>query len=391
MKPGESNLALRWILSAAIGVVVLAWLVPTPAAAFYILSPKTEPCHERMMLGALGADEPPFSNDNAIGSKFLDLLIARVDASGFSADEQTRAFVDDVSRRYGFSERPWTDKFVLSSLVAGVRQPDTDGLSVIKFNETRSLHLQDGNQPKHSLRQTGHDNDTGDADAVTRTREVIAGRLERARESWQSDQTLFEQARWSFSFYGEVDVSVLVAAFEFGRAAHVIQDAYAHTLRDEEMRVVAMSNFVDAVEQRYFEPRDGPAHSDRLDECDVEGSAFDQMRVVEARDATIELMGILALVLEAFESNSRLKSLLVDPLDRVYTLRAGCSVDNHYCGSAWAPLAASDPTEPYNLTFCSTRAAASKRQIFGALISAALASLWALWRLVRSRSRRSTA
>lgn len=392
--------ALGWIV--AVSAFAVAWLTPKPASAFYILSPKTEPCHERLMLGslgALGAGEAPFSDDSSVGPQFLGLLAERVESRGLPEDEGTRAFVDDIAERYGFAGRAWPEKFVLSSFVAGVRQPDTDGLSVIKFNETRSLHLQDRHQPKHSLRQTDHDYDGADAQAITRAREVVEYRLERAWASWQDDDELLERARWTFSFYGEVDVYVLAAAFEFGRAAHVIQDAYAHALRDDEMRVVAMSNFVDAVEQRYFEPRDGPAHSDRLDECDVEESAFDEMRVVEARHATIELLDVLARALEASEQDLAEQDLAKQdlakqvqvPLDRIYDLREGCTVDNDYCGSSWAPLAASDPTEPYDLTLCTTWAPRSHQQVAGALISAAAALVWALWRLLTSRSRRSTA
>ncbi|QDG51536.1 hypothetical protein FIV42_12505 [Persicimonas caeni] len=376
--------------------LALGWLAPPPASAFYILSPKSEPCHERLMLGALGAEAEPFGSAGSAGPKLVSLLTERVRASGVPDDEETRAFVDETAQRYGFSAQSWAEKFVLASFVAGVRQPDTDGLSVIKFNETRSLHLQDGNQPKHSLRQSDHDYEGGDAAAIERAREVVVERLERARSSWQTDEELLERARWSFAYYGEVDVWLVAAAFHLGRAAHVVQDAYAHTLRDDEMRVVAMSNFVDVVEERYFEPRDGPAHSKRLDKCDTDESAFDEMRVVEAREATVELVAVLGLVLSESASRTRLEELLDRPLNRVYTLREGCTVDNAYCGSAWAPLAASEPTEPYNLTLCATGDPSSPRSLHGALIAAAVASLVVVWRLARargfrSRSRRSTA
>ena len=378
----------RYILAACVLVAVA--LVPAGAQAFYILSPKSEGCHERLTLGALGADSEPFGSANPASAKLLDLFAARARAVGVPDDEATRAFVDEVSDRYGFADRLLAERFVLASFVAGVRQPDTDGLSVIKFNETRSVHLQDGNQPRHALRQTGHDYETGDLEATGRARQLIRERLDSALESWASEETAVTETRWSFSFYGEVDIGILAAAFELGRAAHIIQDSYAHALRDEEMQVVAVSNFVDAVEQRYYEPRDGPGHSDRLDECDAEASAFDELRVVAARDETDALFAAATPAFADPSDAQRLDKLAEPVLDRVFALRDGCTYANDYCDNAWLPLAESDLTEPYKLSLCATNGQPDAESPGGYLVAIA-ASIYGLWRIFRSRSGRSIA
>lgn len=377
----------RYILAAC--ALVGVGLLPASARSFYILSPKSEACHERLTLGALGAESEPFGAANPASARLLELFESRARQVGVPGDEATRAFIAEVSERYGFADHPLAQRFVLASFVAGVRQPDTDGLSVIKFNETRSLHLQDEHQPTHALRQTDQDYRSGDLEAATRARELVGEHLDSALGAWKSAANLLTDARWSFSFYGEVDVTLFAAAFELGRAAHVIQDSYAHTLRDRQMRIVAVSNFVDAVEERYHEPRDGPGHSDRLDECEVDESAFDEMRVVAARDATD---GLFAAATPAFElpGDQRLDKLTSPVLDEVFALRDGCSYANDYCDNDWLPLAESDLTEPYNLSLCTSSDAPNTSRSGGYLI-AMVASIYGLWRLFRSRSRRSTA
>ena len=381
-RPISARVALRW---AALRLVVLivVWGFPGAASAFYILSPKTPACHERLTLTALDGEHP-----DAAG--LLEALSGRVAADGVPDDEATRAFIDELADRHGFDDRRRAVQYVLASFVAGVRQPDTDGLSVIKFNETRSVHLQDDNQPRHSLRMTGHDHGTGDRRAIERARELILDRLDGAHKSWQPEADLLARARWSFAFYGEVEVYVVWPAFELGRGAHAIQDAYAHALRDDEMRIVAVSNFVDLVEQRYFEPRDGPAHSDRLDECNADESAFDEMRVDAAREATARFFAQVAAAFTHAVSRERLHEMVAPVLDDIYDFRDGCTVDDDYCHSAWAPLARSDLTEPYDWSLCSTSADTQERRP-GAYLWVGLVWLYGLWRLLKSRSRQSTA
>jgi hypothetical protein len=355
--------------------LVVVWALPLSADAFYILSPKTEACHEHIMLGSLQATQAPFGDSSISTAALLAHFVARAEDRSEIFEQGTRAFTDEISERFGLDDRSRAEQFILASFVAGVRHPDTDGLSVVKFNETRSLHLQDRNQPKHALRKSAHDHEAGDAD------------------SWRSADGPLVAERWSFSFYGAVEVWIFGPAFQLGQASHVVQDAFAHALRDDHLRITAMGNFVDALQKGYSEPRDGPAHSDRLDECDVENSVFDEMRVVEARDATATLLAATAAIFEGDGGPGALEDEIqkrVDPaLDRAFAHRPGCSYDNDYCGSDWAPIADSDPTEPYELTFCSAESKKSRTSASDLLLVAALASVFLLWRMIRFRSRRA--
>jgi hypothetical protein len=379
---------------AAACVFALAWTLPSMAEAFYILSPKSEACHERLMLGSLQAAPAPFGDSPTSTEILLEHFAARAGTDGVPSDDATSAFIDEISERFGLQEHTLAEQFVLASFVAGVRQPDTDGMSVVKFNETRHIHLHDENQPLHALRQRDHNDEAGNAQAISASRQIVVDRVESAVASWRTPAYTYAVERWSFSFYGEVDVRVFGPAFQLGRASHVIQDAFAHAFRDDQMRITSVANFVDALQGRYFEQRDGPSHSDRLDECDVEQSAFDEMRVIEARDATAELLEATTVIFGDGDSSLSLKAEIekrADPaLDRVFALTTGCTYENDYCDSEWTSISNSDLTEPYDLSFCSADSPTKRPGASTALVAAALASVFLLWRFLRSRSRRAT-
>lgn len=334
-------------------LVLCAALILAPAVvhAFQIGTPASEPCHERILLGALDVLPPPWSAaDDADLEPLLARLTQRARDAGLPGDDASRAFVADLTRRYGLGhiEDPYR-RAVVAALVLGVRGPDTGGFAIVKLNELRVRHIDDGRQGDHALRRSTDDGPEGVRAAVANGRAAVERRIDAATDRWRRGEG-FARERWSFALYGDVAVRALGPAVRLGEAAHAVQDAYTHTLRDDELRVVTVLNFVDAVLDRDRESRDGLPHSDRLDRCDP-GDDFDRLRIDAARAATA---AVLAAADEGLsEDPSAADTALGAALDSVFALRPGCSADNGYCGSAWLKPALSEQTEPISIWVCS--------------------------------------
>ncbi len=338
----RSRLAL--LLAAALACT------PTLASAFHIGTPASEPCHERILLGALDVLPPPWSAaDDADLEPLLALLTERARDAGLPGDDASRAFVADLSRRYGLGhiEDPHR-RAVVAALVLGVRGPDTGGFAIVKLNELRVRHIDDGRQGNHALRRSTDDGTDGVRAAVANAREAVERRIDEATERWRRGEA-FARERWSFALYGDVAVRALGPAVRLGEAAHAVQDAYTHTLRDDDLRVVTVLNFVDAVLDRDRESRDGLPHSDRLDRCDPNDD-FDRLRMDAARRATAAVLAAAGRRLAGPSPDA--EATLARALDPVFALRTGCSRDDGYCGSAWLKPALSGQTEPISIWIC---------------------------------------
>jgi hypothetical protein len=121
-----------------------------------------------------------------------------------------------------------------------------------------------------------------------------------------------------------------------------VQDSFAHALRDDAgglHQIVHVLNYVEAIGDAYIERRDGVSHSNGMDSCTAEM----QPRVEAATAATLELLQTATAVRATGD-----QALLDAYLDRWFTLRAGCHVDNQMCGNArWLSVARRGPTGPY--------------------------------------------
>jgi MYXO-CTERM domain-containing protein len=335
---------MRWgFLLAAMGLSL------GPAHGFQILTAASTPCHERLTLGAFGLRGGAFSSDAADRGVF-EAMVARAEARGIPNDKVTRSFVKDVRDTYSFAVNTPAEAWVAASIVAGAREPDTRGFAVVAFNELRTTHIGDEFQAPHSLRRAGHDGEEGNALAIADARVHLQGLLRQAHELFWSDEPIVKE-RWTFAFYGEARVKMFGPAFRMGQMAHTLQDAFTHTLRNENLEIVTVLNFVDASLGRLEEGRDGLNHSDRLDFCDTSNS-FDMQRIAGARDATISM---LAAVEEAMQGQSLNSTLLEAVLDVSYAYAPGCTVENDYCGTDWLAPARSQLTGPVDLSVCSTR------------------------------------
>jgi MYXO-CTERM domain-containing protein len=355
-------------------VIVLVLLFAAPAQAFQILTPASKPCHERITLGAIHAIDSPWSSDDDTDLEAqMAALMAKAQAHGVPGDKRTQAFVQDVVRLYKIRASTPAQRWVFASFVAGVRQPDTRGLSVVRVNNARETHLDDDGQAAHSLRRSFDDYDEGNRAALLNIREGLNTRFDAARTSWKEGQNT-RRATWTLPHYGEFNVTVFAPAFDLGHMVHTLQDSYAHVLRDDDFRVLSIGNFVDTQSGAVKESRDGLGHSERMDFCEF-SDEFDAMRVREARESSARWV---LVAMAAFESDD---AAPMDPLlDEIYDFREGCTVENDFCGTSWLGPARMDVTEPIQLWFCSTTPADAGAPGAPALFAAALLVLLVLRR-----------
>jgi hypothetical protein len=339
----------RWAL-LSLAVTSALTLGARPASAWDVRTPTTEPCHERITLGALGVASGVWQSLPAEpGRALLARLVELAERSGgVPTDAPTRQWHDEMSRRFGLGGHTAIERHVLASFLAGVREPDLGGRHASQLGQIRGLHFGDDNQPQHTLRRRDDPaGSMGDRAALTAARAFIEDRMSGALEGTQAP--VLRTVRVTLAHYGEVPVRVLGVAFELGLAAHALQDAYTHTLRDEDLRIVAVLNWVNAVERSYDEHRHGPAHSDRLDQCRITEHPLDALRYRTSQRTTRELVAASVEAEGEEQGETRVGALL----DEVFAYRAGCRPDNDYCDSPWLPLAESAPTRPFSWLRCS--------------------------------------
>ncbi|HEX6244884.1 MAG TPA: hypothetical protein VFZ61_28385 [Polyangiales bacterium] len=300
-----------------------------PCTAFTIGSGVSEGCHERISAQAFRrflATFQPKHRDHRLHRRWRRLSRKLAEVAGMPELDDRQAFV-------------------LLSLIVGVRSPDTHGHSISELSSLRGIHADPdpAGQYAHALRGLSDDYEEGNVAAVEGTRRSIADSVAQVIASssapWDAQ---FGHAPMYFDFYGVVNVPVFLPAFYFGRAAHTVQDSFAHALRDEASglrQIVHVLNYIEAIGDDYSERRDGVSHSNGMDSCAAEM----HVRVEGATTATLELLQTAIAV-----RNTGDPTALQAYLDRWFTLRAACSVENQMCANAkWLAVARRGPTGPY--------------------------------------------
>ena len=314
---------------------------PASAGAFTVASGFTEPCHESI-------------SASAFRDFVLDLTL-----TGFvpPEGETWRELSDFLLSGFRFVDPDTLSdahRFILLSLIIGVRSPDTDGHSLTDLSALRRLHADPRaeGQYAHALRAIEDDFAEGNDSAVAGTRRKIADEI--AESQAFQGRPLVEQfvsAPVYLDFYGRFEVDVWGPAYHLGRAAHALQDSFAHTIRDEHSdyrQIVTVFNYVEAITTDHKESRDGVRHSDSTDTCANAPELFDA-----ATQATIDLF--LAL---RESSDGRDPEALTHMLDAWVTLKPDCNADNQFCDNErWIELAREEPTRPYVESFlgCTAR------------------------------------
>ncbi len=248
-------------------------------------------------------------------------------------DERTAA-LDDVQR------------FLLFSLVLGVREPDTNGHSATNLESLRLSHADpegDG-QYQHATRAAADDYEMGNVQAIEGSRRLILNLVRQAEDSFALPPDR-QNIRVDFylDFYGQIKVPVWAPLYFVGKAAHVLQDSFSHTIRADQdglHSIVHVLNYVDAIYSGFDENRDGLAHSDHMDRCmsrDVE----------ELVDAAVTATGeLLVAVLRQFGGSD--DGAVERVLDSWLILRPGCTKDNDFCGNErWLKTVRKDQTGPH--------------------------------------------
>ena len=274
-------------------------------------------------------------------------MVAKANAGQVPNDSATQAVIKEMTRRFNWGGLDYPTRFVLMSLVAGARAPDTKGFSVIDIDHIRGAQLTDSAQATHMLRRAVNDGPDGNISSIAQTRAQITSFLNSTLSSWAVGGSLVRPERWTFPFYGEQTIQVFSPAFDIGQISHSIEDSYSHTLRDDNFQIVAVANYIELMENRLNEERDGPPHSDRLDQCNM-NDTFDSMRITELHRQAVRVYTQLDSLLQ---SNTTDDSSIETILDDIYVYRSGCPKSTEYCGSAWQAKANEATSKPYKLGF----------------------------------------
>ncbi|MEM9068284.1 MAG: hypothetical protein AAGE52_07245 [Myxococcota bacterium] len=314
---------------ALLGAAIL--LSPTTASAFTIGTGFSEGCHERITAAAYQ-------------DFLLQLPLTTIEVPEGDVWRRVGAFLLDEA---GVSRRSLSDEqfFLATSLLVGVRSPDTDGHAVLNLEAVRSLHTDPDpeGQYAHALRAVSDDFELGDVAAVAGTRAVILAEMEAGREAAQLlPEEQNERVTIFFDFYGVIEVQVWSPAYRLGRAAHALQDSFSHTIRDEadEFRtILTVLNFADAVAGTLRESRDGLPHSNALDSCDERTEGTFQAASRASRDLFIASRDFF---------RGRNLDAVQSVLDAWVRYREGCNEENGFCGNErWLEVLREEPTGPF--------------------------------------------
>lgn len=314
----------------ALAFTICLMLVSSTAGAYAVNSAFGAPCHEQAAFLAytkfavdLPDDNIPLPDDDETWQDLADFYLEPFDVP------------KDLTKR---------QRFVLFSLIVGVRSPDTDGHGLLDLQSSRKLHAAPEGQYLHALRAIEDNGDEGNANAVEMTRQEILNSVSLSREYGSRSgkaQLLTEEVY--LDFYGVIDVEVWGVAFHLGRAMHTLQDSFSHTLRTPDTRRIQhVMNYVDAIGGELDEAVDGIAHSESMDRCEAETAPLYNAAV----EATLELTASVRL-------DDEENVAVIEMLDRWVTYEEGCNSANDYCGSKWVAVAREKQTRPYLDTYIS--------------------------------------
>jgi hypothetical protein len=316
--------------------VLLPLLWTTTAGAYTVGSSLSRPCHERIT-----------------GRTFFELTrefaMAEDGIVPVPQSDTWQLIADSMIRNLGVdpAELNEMQRFIMLSLVVGVRSPDTDGHSLLDLRSLRAIHgdPSDEGQYSHCLRGRADDGPEGDVSAVAGTRRLILDRMDEAWSHFSLSDGRRRVIRVSayLDFYGSIEVQVYAPFYYVGQALHALQDSFSHALRsdDDGLRtVVSVLNYIDAISSDFDERRDGLAHSDSLDRC---GDPAADDLTAAARAATRDF--VLAVRQEFSGADPDAVEAV---LDAWLTYRPGCTFDNDYCGGGrWLDLLREEQTRPY--------------------------------------------
>lgn len=308
------------LLGAALAA---AALVGTRAgAAWTVASGFSEPCHERLTAGL-----------------YEDYLAGLVPAGlALPEGDAWRRITDALLQSEERVPEDPVERYALTSLLVGVRHPDTGGHGLDDLRSVRRRHLEAEAQADHALRAPGHDGPEGDRQAVEAARAHVrdlAAWAEAALAKPVSEQIV--ETYVVLDHYGRVPVAVWEPAFLLGQAAHTVQDSFSHTVRSDDLRRIRhVLNYVDAISTNHRESRDGVPHSDAMDRCESNTAI-----AAAARQATQDWFLAIRDRLSGHDPGA-----VTAFLDAWLAYEPGCYIPDEGCASRWLPIVRSAPTQP---------------------------------------------
>lgn len=337
----------RCVITSALLLWLCVWQ-PSPARAFTILTGLSDGCHETLTLAAVllaGFDIEP-----------LGVPVPKGTAWAQVSDwiEETYPTFVDLAATEG-------ERVMLVSLLVGVRSNDTQGHSALNLGLLREIHASTEGQSEHCLRSDWHDGVEGNAPALDDCRATLRGLLDNAFLALlDTPPEQLKKVPFTSDFYGQFEVTVWAPAFWLGKALHVVQDSFTHTLRTQDLRrVVHVMNYVEAIQADFDESVEGVRHSDSMDTCSVALAPGDApadnptLRLVEgAMTASTDLLVAAANAIWGFDDQAI--GLFEDKWMRLYdcdqdpdATSCPCDEVNDYCDSPFLEHAREEPTTPY--------------------------------------------
>ena len=345
---------------------------PGTASAYQIGGRFGASCHETIGLAAFLLVMPTMLKNE-------EYIVLPTDNTTLKLIEQVRKQI----RNLDGSELTTKQAFIMASLLAGVRAPDTEGHASTNLAHTRAEHSDpdDDAQYIHFLRGKNDDYQDGAAKAVHGSRELFKALLRKAL-SFRSvtGSTGNIHVSLFLDYYGMVDLELNGVAYYFGIVAHQTADSFSHTVRseaDDFMKIIDVMNYVEAIFPGYDSDRDGLRHSDAYDNCNDDDIA---PLVEKAKQASMELTQVFKeyyltqdeTVLDAFA-------------ERWFTLREDCYGNYALCNSEqWLDIAKSDETHAY-LECASTPERTAPWSAFAAFGLLLALGAWGVVRRRRSR------
>ncbi len=217
-----------------------------------------------------------------------------------------------------------------AALLAGSRDPDLMGAAPTDVATLTSVHGDSEHQYAHCLRSSTDDGADGDATALAGCREEILEEVDAALDGLDAsglpDDAVRTNASIWLTFSGTRDVPVPATMWHLGRALHTLQDAYAHTLRDDTLAVTGVLNFVDFADEHLDPERDGAAHLSAMDQCQSEGLPAERSDA-----AALASEALVRAVLDPALSKDERRAAAAAVLDDSLRLQTGCTADNQWC------------------------------------------------------------
>jgi hypothetical protein len=316
---------MRGLATGAAALPLL--LVAQTAAAFQIRSGASDGCHEQAAFEAFMASTCPVSScDGTVPAPWAQPGLP-FDGTTLALAEYAWPLLDDRVLYRDEMKVAWY------SFMSGVRYNDLKGHGLSEVAALREVHSTPAFQREHCLREPGDDGTLGDAKALARCRGFVEEQLALAEAAFRaSDERRLARVPVYVEHYGAIDLDLNAGFFHLGRAAHALQDSYAHGLRSAYLRkIVHMANWIECTgELDHDEARDGMCHSATTDTCTGDTEPL----LDAAAMATLSLLAAFAerLTSETIEAQRAL-------LDEVFSLEPGCTMANDYCGTPWLAVA----------------------------------------------------